>query len=144
MLRITVDGSMVAMNLRKRIPAAAWSTKTGMPCGKSVEAQDISLYLETIRNKAFQFFTELSREYDEVTPEQIRDHLQGLKGGTARSLMTIWEEHNLELKMAIGCKIRVKLYHSFRGKLYQSVRGKLYHCFRAVGATKSAANCTTC
>ena len=102
LLRITVDGSMVAMNLRKRIPAAAWSTKTGMPCGKSVEAQDISLYLETIRNKAFQFFTELSREYDEVTPEQIRDHLQGLKGGTARSLMTIWEEHNLELKMAIG------------------------------------------
>jgi hypothetical protein len=44
----------------------------------------------------------------------------------------------------ITCKIRVKLYHSFRGKLYQSIRGKLYHCFRAVGATKSAANCTTC
>lgn len=41
------------------------------------------------------------------------------------------------------CKIRVKLYRSFRGKLYQSVRGKLYHCFRAVGATKSAVNCTT-
>lgn len=55
-----------------------------------------------------------------------------------------------EQKLLLGrdhlseCKIRVKLYHSFRGKLYQSVRGKLYHCFRAVGATKSAANCTTC
>ena len=44
----------------------------------------------------------------------------------------------------LQCKIRVKLYHSFRGKLYHPVRGKLYHCFRAVGATKSAANCTTC
>jgi hypothetical protein len=42
------------------------------------------------------------------------------------------------------CKIRVKLYHSFRGKLYHGVRGKLYHCFRASWATNSAANCTTC
>jgi len=102
LLRITVDGSMAAMNLRKRIPVKAWSTKTGMPCGNSVEAQDMLLYLETIRNRAFQIFTELSREYDEVTPEQIRDHLQGVKGGASRSLMEIWDEHNLELKKTIG------------------------------------------
>ena len=44
----------------------------------------------------------------------------------------------------ITCKIRVKLYHSFRDKLYHVVRGKLYHCFRASWATNSAANCTTC
>ena len=102
MLRITVDGSLAAMNLRKRIPVKAWSTKTGMPCGNSVEAQDILLYLETVRSRAFQIFTELSREYDEVTPELIRDHLQGVKGGASRSLMEIWEEHNLELKKTIG------------------------------------------
>jgi site-specific recombinase XerD len=102
LLRITVDGSMAAMNLRKRIPAKAWSTKAGMPCGNSVEAQDILLYLETVRSRAFQIFTELSREYDEVTPELIRDHLQGVKGGASRSLMEIWEEHNLELKKTIG------------------------------------------
>jgi hypothetical protein len=102
LLRITVDGSLAAMNLRKRIPAKAWSTKTGMPCGNSVEAQDILLYLETVRSRAFQIFTELSREYDEVTPELIRDHLQGVKGGASRSLMEIWEEHNLELKKTIG------------------------------------------
>lgn len=102
LLRITIDGSMVSMNLRKRISPKAWSTKTGAPCGNSPEAHDISLYLETIRNRAFQFFTELSREYDDLTPELVRDYLQGSQGGASRSIMEIWEEHNLELKKTIG------------------------------------------
>jgi len=93
---------MVSMNLRKRIPVKAWSSKTSMPCGNSVQAQDISLYLETVRHRAFQTFTDLSREYDDVTPELVRDYLQGVKGGSSQTLMEIWNEHNLELKKTIG------------------------------------------
>lgn len=102
LLRITIDGSVVSMNLRKRIPDQYWSSKSGMPCGRSQQAHDIALYLETIRNKAFQTFTELSHEYDDVTPELLRDYMQGIRGGSAQSFMQIWDDHNIELKKAIG------------------------------------------
>lgn len=110
LLRITIDGDMVSMNLRKRIPVKAWNSKKGMPCGQSIEAQDIGLYLETVRNRAFQFYTELSREFDEVTPHLLRDYLQGTKGGASRTVMEIWDEHNLELKKTIGKECSYSLW----------------------------------
>lgn len=102
LLRITIDGVMVAMSLRKRIHEEFWNSKTGMPRGNSVLAQDVYIYLESIRTRAYQCYTELSREFGAVTPHQVRDTIQGVHGGSSRTLLEIWNEHNQELKSMIG------------------------------------------
>lgn len=102
MLRITINGTQVAMNVRRRIQLTDWNTKTGMPHVHDALTDDLHMYLETLRNKAFTAFTELSQEFDEVTPQLVRDHLQGVKGGSTRTIMDIWQEHNDETKRCIG------------------------------------------
>lgn len=102
MLRITINGSQVAMNVRRRIQLMDWDLKTGMPHVHDAFTDDLHMYLETLRNKAFNAFTELSKAYDEVTPQLVRDHLQGVKGGTTRTIRDVWQEHNQELKRVIG------------------------------------------
>lgn len=64
MLRITINGQQVAMNVRRRIPVFDWDQKRGLPVVRDQFTHDLNLYLETIRNKVFQAFTDLTQEYD--------------------------------------------------------------------------------
>ena len=54
MLRITINGQQVALNVRRRIPIFDWDQKRGLPLVRDQFTHDIDLYLETVRNKAFQ------------------------------------------------------------------------------------------
>ncbi len=102
MMRITVNGNKVAIYTRRRIFPANWNSKSGMPMVKDAHTDDISIYLESLRNKAYSAFTELSREFDEVSPQMIRDLMEGKQGGTTQTIMGIWTEHNEELRKLIG------------------------------------------
>jgi site-specific recombinase XerD len=73
-----------------------------MPYVKDAFSDDLYLYLETLRNKAYSAFTELSREYDNVSPSMVRDYLQGVNSVSNKYLIDIWQNHNEELKRLIG------------------------------------------
>ncbi len=102
LLRITINGANATMYTKRRIEPYLWDSKSSMPSKREVKCTDLILFLETLRNKVFQAYTELSREYDDVTPQLVRDYVQGVNGGTSRTLMEIWDEHNEELKRTIG------------------------------------------
>ena len=102
MLRITINGQQVALNVRRRIPIFDWDQKRGSPLVRDAFTRDLDLYLETMRNKAFQAFTELNQEYDDVTAAMVRDYIQGVNGTSSKTIMEIWEQHNSELKKNIG------------------------------------------
>ena len=102
LLRITINGSKVAMNTRRRIQLTDWNTKLGMPHQRNAFCDDLYMYLETLRNKTYTAFTELLREYDDVTPTMVRNYLQGIQSGSSKTILDIWQEHNEELKPLIG------------------------------------------
>ena len=102
MLRITINGQQVALNVRRRIQAFDWDQKRGLPLVRDPYTRDLDLYLETMRNKAYQAFTELNQEYDDVTAAMVRDYIQGVNGTSSKTIMEIWEQHNSELKKNIG------------------------------------------
>ena len=101
MLRITINGQQVALNVRRRIPIFDWDQKRGLPLVRDQFTHDLDLYLETVRNKAFQAFTDLSREHDVVTSAMVRDYINGVSGPHSKTIMEIWEKHNEELKKNI-------------------------------------------
>ena len=102
MLRITINGVQVTMNVRRRINPKDWDSKCHMPKVKNAFTDDLYVYLETMRSKAFNAFTELTKDYDEVTPAMVRDYLQGVKGGATKTINEIWKEHNDNLYQLIG------------------------------------------
>lgn len=102
MLRITINGTQVALNTRRRCKLKDWDLKKGMPVIKDAMTDDLNLYLEGIRNRAYMSFTDLSREFEDVTPHMVRDHMQGVHGGASRTIFEIWEEHNREVQKLIG------------------------------------------
>jgi len=110
LLRITINGQKVAMNTRRRIQLMDWDLKRGMPYQRNAFCDDLHMYLETLRNKSYTAFTELLREYDDVTPTMVRNYLQGVQSGHSRSVMDIWQEHNDELKRLIGIQCSYTLW----------------------------------
>jgi len=117
MLRITINGSQVAMNVRRRIQLMDWDTKRGMPHVHDAATDDICMYLETMRSKAFSAFTELSKEFDDVTPHMVRDYIQGVHGGSTRTMMDVWQEHNDEIKRVIGKEYSYTLWQKHNSSL---------------------------
>lgn len=114
LLRITINGSQVSMNLGRRIPVNLWNDKTRMPKNKDAFTDDLSEYMESMRNKAYQCYTQLSKEYDDVTPEMVRASLQGVQSGSSRMLMDVWNEHNAEIEKRIGRGVSKVLWQKHR------------------------------
>lgn len=117
LLRITINGTQVALNTRRRIPASGWNTKRAMPNTKNAYGKDLHLYLESLRNKAYNAFTELSREFDDVTPSMVRDYIQGVNSTNSRTLMEIWQEHNNEIKELVGIQCSFALWRKHNNAL---------------------------
>lgn len=102
LLRITINGERVAVNTKRRIFEKDWNKSTGLPNQTSEMLFDLCLYLESFRNKAFKAYSELSSDYDIVSPQMVRDHIQGKNYGTEKFIIQEWDLHNSELKLAIG------------------------------------------
>lgn len=127
MLRITINGSQVAMNTRRRIQLLDWDPKRGMPNVRDSVTDDLHMYLESLRSKTYMAFTELSKEHHEVTPHMVRDYLQGVHGGSTRTIMEVWQEHNEEKKLAIGKESSYTLWqkHNSATRHFKNfIRGK--------------------
>ena len=102
MLRITINGSQVATFIRRRVDPEDWNQSRGTPYNKDEYTREITLFIETLRSKAYAAFTELTRDTDHITAAMIRDYMFGIHNGEARTILAIWDEHNTELKKTIG------------------------------------------
>lgn len=130
LLRITINGERVTMNTQRRIQECDWNMEIGMPEQTTEALYHLSMYLETIRNKAFRAYTDLTRDYEVVTAPMIRDYIQGKNYRTDRSILEVWDEHNHDLREGIGktcsralwqkhCRARV-LFHEFIEHKYRA------------------------
>lgn len=102
LLRITINGEKVAVNTKRRIPEELWDVKSGLPFPKNELLQDLTMYLETFRNKAYKGYTELTQQYDEVTPMMLRNFIQGNVPGTQKYFLEYWETHNEKVRESIN------------------------------------------
>lgn len=102
MLRITINGNHVTSYIRRRVNSEDWNQGRGTPFNRDDHNKEITLFIETLRSKAYAAFTELTRDTDYISPEMVRDYMFGIHNGAARTMLAIWEEHNQELKKTIG------------------------------------------
>lgn len=100
-LRITINGKSVSLSTQRSVLPDYWEPKTGMVFGKSPKIKAINEHLEALKVKAYRSYSDLLLIHDTITPELLKETLQG-RGNSAKSLVVVWEEHNAELKSLIG------------------------------------------
>lgn len=102
LLRITVNGQIVATTVHHRIKPKFWDKEKSMPLNKAAN-QELIVYLETIKHRAVQAYNELLMEHEAVSPQMVRDTLFGFHTSSSQQmLLKIWSEHNELLKPMIG------------------------------------------
>ncbi|KAB2805315.1 site-specific integrase [Phaeocystidibacter luteus] len=109
-LRITLNGTTASMNVGRRIPLSEWDKKAREPKRRSMHFDEISALLETYRMKAYQAYSDLLKEYDEITAENVRNRMQGHDGIEIKTIVSVYEAHNQELEKMVGRGISKTVY----------------------------------
>lgn len=102
MLRITINQISVTLSIKRSFNKDHWSPEAGLAKGKSAEVDSLNKYIDAVRAKAYAKFTELNSQYDDVTPDLLRDAILGINSASSKMLLEVWQEHNDRLKQLIG------------------------------------------
>lgn len=102
MLRVTINGKNVALRIKRYIHPDDWDPIRGMAIGKSAEVSSLNVYIDAIRAKAYNKYTEQLSLHDDVTPAMLRDAILGINTAKPKFLIEEWEKFCADLKMMIG------------------------------------------
>ena len=102
LLRITINQKAVTLSIKRSIKKEFWNAEAGLARDKGKEFDEINRYIDAVRAKAYQKFTEPTSMHEIVTPEILRDAILGLNSTECKMLMEIWKEHNDKRKEFIG------------------------------------------
>ncbi len=102
MLRVTINGKNVALRIKRYIHPDDWDPIRGMAVGKSANIQSLNVYIDAIRAKAYNKYTEQLSLHDDVTPAMLRDAILGINSARPKYLIEEWGNFCADLKMMIG------------------------------------------
>lgn len=100
-LRITVNGRIEEVLIKRTIPIHLWNQAKECSNGKDHAAKELNHYLGNIKAKIFQFQRELEIDGFEVSALAIKNRYYG-KDADGRTLVEIYEEHNKKFWAMVG------------------------------------------
>lgn len=100
-MRITVDKRNCDILIRRSIPIDQWNQTKECAKGKNRAADELNLYIESVRAKVLKIHRELEIDGKAITVETIRNRYQGL-GQENKTLLEAFDEHNKEVRALIG------------------------------------------
>jgi integrase len=118
MVRITVDGSMVQVNSKLEVTPDLWNSKAGSVIGKTIEAKEINVRMNSIRVALTNIYHCLSDRETVVTAEMIRNMYLGVNPKT-ENLLDLFHSFIKEAEESVGIKItKATLYKYKRAGKY--------------------------
>ena len=100
-LRITVQGQVAEVMVKRSIPVHLWNQKRECSNGKHYKDKELNHYLETVKAKFYKIHRELEIDGKAVTANVIRDRYYG-KDESKKGLVEIYREHNAKCRALIG------------------------------------------
>ena len=117
-LRITVDSACVEVSTKRKCFTNYWSQKAERAAGKSDYAQNINMYLDTIKQKVFEAKRKLIELDIEVTPHAIKDLMLGKNINKQKHmLIELFKRHNEQIKALVGKEYAQGTYQIFNRTL---------------------------
>ena len=112
-LRVTVNGERFEQSTQRYIALSKWSAEAGKEKGTSEEVRTINYFLDALRQKAYNYQSEIIREGFPLTVEVFRKKWLGIKERT-HSLLDVFQQHNEQLRQLIGMDCSKATYGKYR------------------------------
>lgn len=100
-MRITCNGEIVEIMIKRGVPVAQWNTAKECCRGNDRLASELNHYIETMRAKVYKIHRELEADGRVVSSGAIRDILNG-NDNSRKTLIEVYSEHNEKCRALIG------------------------------------------
>lgn len=100
-LRITINGQRFEVSTQRYVEAAKWSIEAGKMKGNSEESRGVNQYLDSMRQKVYDYPKAITNEGKIFTKENLRMKWYGIDERT-HTLVEVFKHHNEQLKSLIG------------------------------------------
>jgi integrase len=113
-LRITVDGKICEVSLKRKCPVEEWNVPFGRMNGKGERPRELNSFLDAIERRVYSIKKQLIEDELPVTAEIIKSALTGEKpGAQKRKLMEIFRECNDQMKQLVGREFTPATYKRY-------------------------------
>jgi site-specific recombinase XerD len=100
-LRITVDGQRAEVAVSRKFDPSRWDTHLGRAIGTKADAKALNSYLEGVQGKLHELHRQMTEADANTTAETLKNRFIG-KIEKARTLITVFEDHNQKMKSLVG------------------------------------------
>lgn len=98
---ITIGRSRARFNTKLTVPPTLWGSGACRVIGRTKEAAELNAELDDYRSSAYRHFHELSKRFDNVSAEQVKQAVQGM-ACAFETLMKVFAIHNEECRKRVG------------------------------------------
>lgn len=112
-LRVTINGERFEISTQRYVEPSKWSTSAGKVKGNSEEARSINQYLDSLKQKVYDYQKSIAQEGKHFTKEMLRLKWYGIEQRT-HSLLEVFRQHNNQLKSLIGKDNSKATYTKYR------------------------------
>ncbi len=113
-MRVTVNGKRADISINRRVHTNNW--EDGRAKGKSQEAKQLNLYLESLKAKVYSIQRDLVDRKEPITAEKVKKIFQG-KGAKDKTLVQVFEYHNEQMRQLIGKDFSIETWHRYETTL---------------------------
>jgi len=100
-LRITINGEISELAVKRSIDPDFWDSNKGCSTLKKLEGKELNYYLEQTKHKLFEVQKDLEFEGIELTARAVKDRYLGIDSNST-TLIQAYIEHNEDMKKMIG------------------------------------------
>ena len=112
-LRITINGERFEQSTQRYVSLKAWSKEAGRAKGNSEEAKTINYFLDSLRQKVYDYQREIMLDNEPFTIQAFKKRWLGIKERTY-TLLEVFKEHNEQLFALIGKDCSKATYGKYR------------------------------
>lgn len=100
-LRITVEGRMCDIQVKRSVPVEQWNQAKEHVKGKGKMVEELNNYLTSIRIRLYQIHRELEEGGKTITADTIKKIYYG-QDDSKKTLLQLFDEHNSQCRLLIG------------------------------------------
>ena len=100
-MRITVNGCMVDISIKRSCPVNLWNQAKENSKGKDRMSVELNHYLEITRSHVHQIYRELETSGKVITVDLVRKLFYGVDEDS-KTLLQVFREHNEQIRKLIG------------------------------------------
>ncbi|SHM67128.1 site-specific integrase [Chryseobacterium polytrichastri] len=100
-LRITISGKRTEISTGQIIKTSQWATKSGKINGNTSGTKQLNSFLEGVRARLFECYSNLFNEGKEINCENLRNRYLGIEERKV-TLMEVFKDHNSKMEELIG------------------------------------------